>query len=89
MLKYMVQQDVVACSQIICKIKVSGLNQEVLLQGLLFSAMSLIDRQSTQYCGHRVLPFLHFKKEICPNAQKIHDNKLHSSHLNQMIKAVF
>ena len=43
----------------------------------------------TQYCSHRVLPLLHFRKEICPTARKIHDNKLHSSNLIQMIKAVF
>lgn len=51
-----------------------------------------IDRQSTQYPKHRVLQFyLLGKIEICPTAQKIHDNKLHSSHLpvNQMINTAF
>ena len=43
-----------------------------------------IDRQSTQYPNHRVLQFY-----ILGKTQKTNDNKLHSSHLNQMIKAVF
>ena len=67
------------CSQIISKLEVSGLNQEVLLQSLLFSAMPLIDNQH----NIPIIEFYHFyilgKIEICPTAQNIHDNKLHSS----------
>ena len=45
-----------------------------------------IDKQSTQCCNPL---YILGKTEICPTAQKNHDNKLHSSHLDQMIKAVF
>lgn len=83
MLKYTVHQRVFVCSQIISKLKVSGLNQEVLLQSLLFSAMPLIDNQH----NIPIIELYHFyilgKIEISPTAQKIHDNKLHSSNLNQ------
>ena len=54
----------------------------------LLSAMPL-KRQSKQYFDQRVLPFLCFKNLIPPTAQKNHDYKSHSIHLNQMIKAVF